>query len=1256
MKSIWKLLAVSLFFSILLAGSVSALANPAAVYCKELGYDYEVRSGVDGEYGVCTLPNGEDCAAWSFFEGKCGQAYSYCARNGYAIKTVSDESGSEHAVCIPRKYSLNRYSADAPILFEETPVAEAMNLGEKISNDLKALSDLTHYKTVSPRSFPNFGAPLAATFDWRDYNNENWITSVKDQESCGSCWAFSVAGALEAKYNIEQNNSRLDPDLSEQSSVSCDPYNGKCDGGNMELNLIFTQEYGIVDEACFPYIDANGICSNICPDYAERMWSLTSYTYEEDLNDTQLKEHLVDYGPAIIGLGIGGLFNGSDYFDENNTLRCLEDGQDHAVVLVGYNDTGSYWIVKNSWGDYKGGYLQVGYGECDINEILIYVSGITTPSYKPSISLNSPAANYSSSNTIVDFNFTVSNRNSTQSTCDLTVNDSAENTSSTVSNGTSTVLSANLSEGSYEWNISCWEANIGIVNTSETRTLLVDLTAPTIYLESPGNNTWAGNSTPSVQFNVSDASTLTCTLYFNSTAYNTSAVSRSTSTSLTVNTSLSEGVWNWWVNCTDSAGWENKSIVRVLKVDSTNPNIDFASNSDTAGVYSRNWTFINITFNDAGSGVDTAILYLYNTSGLVLNLSNDTSSFSYNFTNLLDAVYWINASVNDSAGNTNSTSTLVVTLDTTNPVTVLSSPVNSYNTSSQSIIFVCNATDNLNLSAIALYGNWSAGVWGANESKSATGTSSSKNFSKTLDEGSYTWNCFANDTAGNSAFQATNRTIFVDLSNPDLYSVNLSSSSINRSESINFTVNASDNLGIASVVLNISDNTYSLSYDSGAALYWYYWNSTDFSTINYNYTVTATDLASRTNSSTSSFEVMEASYSNQTALLQANNTTIVLFTSVIKISHTVANNVTNSTTNVKFYTSDPNQTTIPTNKNETGRYYEITVDSEIANNLTVSTVYFYYNQTLLTANDINESTLEAYKYNGTAWVQVSNSTNSVQDTTNNYIAVNLTSFSLYTLFGVENTEETVEEEQQTGGGGGGGAGGTPLPTESASFGSITAGETSTKTYAKANDIYISQIALTMSEDTKNAIVQVIRYLSKPVSIPDPDNPAFAYMGITGFNFQSADLENAVMKFRVNNTWIEENNIDTDTVKLMRLVNSSWTELPTELSFDGAQWMYYTAETTGFSYFAITGEEKSEAEAEQTVVQENLTEDVNKTVVVEEEIVEDVQEKTSWWLLITLVLLALSALSIPIYVYIKKKTFPELSKKENASETSYYSAE
>jgi putative hemolysin len=79
------------------------LANPSAVYCDELGYQYIIKETENGQRGFCQFPNGSIVDGWQFFIGEKGQDYSYCKKQGYEIKTITSEQcqyASKCAVCI----------------------------------------------------------------------------------------------------------------------------------------------------------------------------------------------------------------------------------------------------------------------------------------------------------------------------------------------------------------------------------------------------------------------------------------------------------------------------------------------------------------------------------------------------------------------------------------------------------------------------------------------------------------------------------------------------------------------------------------------------------------------------------------------------------------------------------------------------------------------------------------------------------------------------------------------------------------------------------------------------------------------------------------------------------------------------------------------------------------------------------------------------------------------------------------------------
>ncbi len=91
-----------------------------------------------------------------------------------------------------------------------------------------------------------------------------------------------------------------------------------------------------------------------------------------------IKQYLIEKGPLSVAMGIGSSYGG--HFD-NGIYRCTNDsGINHGVVIVGYDETENYWIVRNSWGSsWNGdGYFKVGCGECAI-ESHVYYANLAAP-------------------------------------------------------------------------------------------------------------------------------------------------------------------------------------------------------------------------------------------------------------------------------------------------------------------------------------------------------------------------------------------------------------------------------------------------------------------------------------------------------------------------------------------------------------------------------------------------------------------------------------------------------------------------------------------------------------------------------------------------------------------------------------------------------------------------------------------------------------------------------------------------------------
>ena len=222
------------------------------------------------------------------------------------------------------------------------------------------------------------------SWDWRDVNGENWMTPVKDQGFCDASWAFATLGSIEAKYKIEKGNSALSPDLSEQYLISDCCVFGDCTGGNPAFPFLIMP--GTPSESCYPYIGGNSPCPSNCNDGSEiKFWR----TNQEKLvvptlfnNKGELQYALIKHGPLYVEVDILGGATGNLDAQGCSIQKC-SNPSNHAMVLVGYNNSGGYWILKNSWGtiDPCLEYVSLDYNTCltGLNMKGIYGEGITAP-------------------------------------------------------------------------------------------------------------------------------------------------------------------------------------------------------------------------------------------------------------------------------------------------------------------------------------------------------------------------------------------------------------------------------------------------------------------------------------------------------------------------------------------------------------------------------------------------------------------------------------------------------------------------------------------------------------------------------------------------------------------------------------------------------------------------------------------------------------------------------------------------------------
>lgn len=207
---------------------------------------------------------------------------------------------------------------------------------------------------ISDRYAFRVGDSLPESVDWR---TKGAVVEVKDQGSCGSCWAFSTIAAVEGINKIVTGGLIS---LSEQELVDCDTsYNEGCNGGLMDYAFEFIINNGGIDsEEDYPYKASDGRCDQ----YRKNARVVTIDGYEDvPENDEKSLEKAVANQPVSVAIEAGGrefqLYQSGIF-----TGRC-GTALDHGVTAVGYGTENGvdYWIVKNSWGASWGeeGYIRM---------------------------------------------------------------------------------------------------------------------------------------------------------------------------------------------------------------------------------------------------------------------------------------------------------------------------------------------------------------------------------------------------------------------------------------------------------------------------------------------------------------------------------------------------------------------------------------------------------------------------------------------------------------------------------------------------------------------------------------------------------------------------------------------------------------------------------------------------------------------------------------------------------------------------------
>jgi C1A family cysteine protease len=335
----------------------------------------------------------------------------------------TDESWEQYKADFKKVYASDDEETERRALFEES--LERIAKGNALGNNVFGLTwssdrrpEEKHAKGLKkPAGFVATAPLYEKKYERRSPESINWrttdaVTPIKNQGQCGSCWAFSATSAIESQLALSGGDT-FSIELSPQQITSCTPSTGTygsdgCNGGFTEGAYEYvksapglTNSFNIGYEQSLTASSTTVACSTfstkisgmagadaeLSGGYAQ----VSGYTYATPActSGACASQDLDKLKAALEETPVSVCVNAASWNDYTGgvmtSAQCGNMGadyQDHCVMATGFNSTGGYWIVRNSWAS---GWGEMGYIYLELDE---NTCGLADDATIPTVKLN----------------------------------------------------------------------------------------------------------------------------------------------------------------------------------------------------------------------------------------------------------------------------------------------------------------------------------------------------------------------------------------------------------------------------------------------------------------------------------------------------------------------------------------------------------------------------------------------------------------------------------------------------------------------------------------------------------------------------------------------------------------------------------------------------------------------------------------------------------------------------------------------------